>query len=137
MPARWPPAPATDAGARALARLWGGVALALLALAPLGAGLARALPACPVKRLTGWPCPGCGTTRAALAWAELDPAAAFAANPLAAAGWALLVAGGLVAGLAACGRRLPAEPRTLPIAARWALGVALAANWAYLVWAGR
>lgn len=111
--------------------------MALLALAPLGAGLARALPACPVKRLTGWPCPGCGTTRAALAWAELDPAAAFAANPLAAAGWALLVAGGLAAALASFGGRLPAEPRTLPAAARAALAAAVVANWVYLVWAGR
>ncbi len=108
-----------------------------MALAPLGGELARRLPACPVRRLTGWPCPGCGTTRAALAWAELDPAAAFAANPLAAAGWALLVAGGLAAALASFGGRLPAEPRTLPPLARWALAVALLANWAYLVWAGR
>lgn len=111
--------------------------MALLALAPLGAGLARALPACPVKRLTGWPCPGCGTTRAALAWAELDPAAAFAANPLAALGWALLVAGGLGAALASFAGHLPAEPRTLPPLARASLAVALLANWAYLVWVGR
>lgn len=113
------------------------MALALVALAPWGPALARALPLCPVKSLTGWPCPGCGSARAALALAGFDPAGALAANPLAALAWALLVVGGLAAGLLSFLRPLPAEPRALPAAARWALVLAFAANWAYLVWAGR
>ncbi len=108
-----------------------------MALAPLAPALAARLPACPVKALAGWPCPACGSTRAALELARLDLAAAFAWNPLAAAGWLLLVGGGLAAALASFGGRLPAEPRALPAAVRWGLGLALGANWLYLVWVGR
>jgi hypothetical protein len=136
-PARRPPAPATDGGPRALARLWGGVALALVALAPWAPALAARLPACPVRALTGWPCPTCGATRAALELARFDVAAALAWNPLAAAGWILLVAGGLGAALASFVLPLPAEPRALSVPARFALVGALAANWAYLLWVGR
>ena len=113
------------------------MAAALVGLSPFAAQLARRLPACPVKAMTGWPCPSCGTTRAALAWAGFDPAAALAANPLAALGWLLLVGGGLAAAGLSFTRRLPAEPRTLSAGARWSLAAALALNWAYLVWVGR
>lgn len=113
------------------------MAAALVALAPWAGALAGALPACPVKSLTGWPCPSCGATRAALALTRFDLGAACAANPLAAAGLVLLVAGGLVALPLAWAGRLPAEPRTLPASVRGALLAAVAANWLYLVWAGR
>jgi hypothetical protein len=113
------------------------VAAALVLLAPFAGRLARSLPACPVRALTGWPCPTCGATRAALALADLDLGAAFVWNPLAAAALLLLVAGGLLAASLAALGRLPAEPKTLPFAARWAVAAALAANWVYLIWAGR
>jgi len=108
-----------------------------VALSPLAPALARGLSACPVRVLAGWPCPACGATRAALALARLDFAAAFAWNPLAAAGWLLLVGGGLAAALASFVGRLPPEPRTLPAASRWGFVLALVANWLYLVGAGR
>jgi hypothetical protein len=50
-----------------------------------GGSLLPALPKavlCPFKALTGLPCPGCGMTHAFLALGRLDPAGAWAANPL-------------------------------------------------------
>jgi hypothetical protein len=114
--------------------------VALVALSPLASRLATGLPACPLKSWTGWPCPGCGTTRAALALAELDPVAAFAVSPLAAAGWTLLVVGGLAAGgLAVLGVEAPAAPAWTPrrlVAFRLAAVAALAGNWLYLLASG-
>jgi hypothetical protein len=134
-------AAAAAASGRQLGLLWGAVALILLALAPLAplfaSALPGALPACPLKSLTGVPCPGCGTTRAALALAHFDFAAAFAVSPLAAAAWCGLIAGGLLAGaLALTGRPVPSWPRfgrRGEIAWRVAVVAALAANWVYLV----
>jgi hypothetical protein len=111
------------------------VAAALVALSPLAPRVAAALPACPFKLLTGLPCPTCGATRAALALARFDLAAAFAVSPLAAGGWTLLVAGGLVAGVASLARVELHEP-SLPRPFRWFLLAALLANWAYLIWSG-
>lgn len=125
---------------RQLGLLWGGVAAALVALSPFGGRLSAALPACPVKSLTGLPCPGCGTTRAALALAELDPIAAFAVSPLAAAAWVGLVGGGLVAGgLALLGVATPDLPRPGgrgDLLLRIGAAVAVLGNWLYLVATG-
>jgi hypothetical protein len=127
----------TMAPERQLGFLWGAVAVALVALSPLAPRFARAAPACPVKTFAGIPCPGCGTTRAALALADLDLAAAFAVSPLAAAAWCGLILGGFAAGaLAFSGRGVPALPK--PTAAGdWAFRIAVvgavAANWVYLV----
>lgn len=125
---------------RQLGLFWGLVAAALVALSPLASRLAAGLPACPLKASTGWPCPGCGTTRAALALADLDLAAAFAVSPLAAAGWTLLVAGGLAAGaLALAGVEPPAAPGWTPrrlAAFRLGAAAAIAGNWLYLVASG-
>jgi hypothetical protein len=113
------------------------VALALVAAAPWAAALAARVPACPVKTLSGWPCPACGTTRAAVALAGLDPGAALLLNPLATLGWIVLVGGGLVVAAVALAGRPLAEPRELPRAARWGIVAALALNWLYLVAMGR
>lgn len=125
---------------RQLGLLWGLVAVALVALSPLAPRLAPGLPACPVKTLAGVPCPTCGSTRAALALADFDPAAALATSPLATAGWVGLVGGGLVAGaLALAGRELPRPPRWTRgrlLAFRVLAGGSLLANWIYLVVAG-
>jgi hypothetical protein len=113
------------------------VAAALVALSPLAPRLAAAAPACPLKSLTGWPCPSCGATRAALALARFDPGSAFAVSPLAALGWVALVAGGLVAGALALAKvELPEPPSTLPGWLRAAVVAAVLANWVYLVWSG-
>lgn len=122
---------------RQLGLLWGGVALALVALSRLPARWLPVLPPCPVKTLTGLPCPTCGATRTAWALAHLDLLGALAVSPLATLGWVALVGGGLVAGLAALlGFGVPEPPQQ--IAWPWrALAVLLvAANWVYLVWHG-
>ena len=125
---------------RQLGLLWGAVAVALVALSPLASHLAGLLPPCPLKSFTGVPCPGCGTTRAALALGRLDVGAAFAVSPLAAAAWGLLVGGGLAAGaLALAGRELPAPPPLTgrrETAFRVAAAAALVANWLYLIYSG-
>lgn len=122
---------------RQLGLLWGVVAAALVALSPLAPRLAAALPACPLKSLTGFPCPTCGATRTALALSDFDLARAVAVSPLAATAWLALVGGGLLAGALALFRiGVPEPPRKLPMWLRLAaLGVVLA-NWAYLVWSG-
>ena len=127
-----------EAGAvdRQLGLLLGGVAATLVALAPLGERIAASLGACPFKALLGLPCLTCGATRTALALARLDFGAAIALNPLAAAGWTLLVAGGLAAGGAAlAGRPLPLARASgaPPVALRVAIVAGAAANWVYLV----
>jgi uncharacterized protein DUF2752 len=48
-----------------------------------GASVAAALPLCPLANLTGWPCPSCGLTRAALALLQGDLARGMALHPLA------------------------------------------------------
>lgn len=122
---------------RQLGLLWGGVALALVALAPLGERLASSLPACPVKSIAGFPCLTCGATRAALALGRLDPLAALTVNPLAAVAWSALVVLGVVAGVAALVDRPLAlrEPRPT-LGLRLGLAAAALGNWAYLVLAG-
>ena len=122
---------------RQLGFLWGGTALLLMVLAPFGDRLASALPACPVKAVFDLPCPSCGSTRAALALAELDLLAAIEISPLAAAAWMVVVAGGLVGGVMALLDRSPREPDwRLSLTARWLLGLVILANWVYLVGVG-
>lgn len=122
---------------RQLAFLWAGVALALVALAPLTTRLAAAAPACPIRAWLDLPCLTCGATRATLALARLEPAAAFAFNPLVAGAWLGLVAGGLIAGgLAIVGRPLPAWSLRPTLGLRMTVGALLLANWAYLIRAG-
>jgi len=122
---------------RQLGLIWGGVALAIVALSPLAPEMATRLPACPIRTAVDLPCLSCGTTRAALALSRLDPLAALAANPLAALGWTVLIAGGFVAGVAALvGWPLPQPPARPGNGVRWAAAAGLLANWAYLVFAG-
>lgn len=92
---------------------------------------------CVVKTITGIPCPGCGTTRAALALARLDVVHAFMSYPLQSLAWSFFVVGGLVAGAwSLSGRDLPSPPRRIP---RWVpvvAGLLVLANWAYCVATG-
>lgn len=122
---------------RQLGLVWGTVAAALLALAPVAPRLLSSLPACPLKSVLDIPCLTCGTTRAALALARLEPWTALKINPLAAVGWTALVGGGLLAGLLALAGKPLAEPSwRLARPLRLALALLLVANWAYLVRAG-
>lgn len=120
--------------------LWGAVATALVALSPLAPKLAGMLPACPLKTLAGLPCPGCGSTRVALALSRIDLGSAVAVSPLATAAMVFLVAGGLVAGvLALAGIEVPEPPRLdgrrLWVARGVVIG-AVALNWLYLLYTG-
>lgn len=119
---------------RQLGLLWGGVAAALVLLAPLAERIAAPLPECPFRFLTGLPCPACGSGGAALALARLDPAGAFAASPLAAAAWVAFIAGGLVAGAAALrGFALPEVPGRLGGWPRASIVAVVLANWGWVI----
>jgi hypothetical protein len=122
---------------RAVAFGWAAAVVGACALAPLAPHLLSALPACPLRDATGWPCPGCGSGRSLAALAGLDLLAALRWNPLVAV--AALGFGGL--GLAAAAAELAArplaEPRALARATRWSLAAALAGNWLYLFASGR
>jgi hypothetical protein len=65
-------------------------------------------PLCPLRRLTGIPCPFCGMTTAMVALLRLQPADAFMANPAA----LLLAVAILVACLPAAARRRPTIDRS-------------------------
>jgi hypothetical protein len=127
------------AEAAPLGAIFGGIGALLGGLTRL-LGLDR-LPfaICSMKAITGIPCPTCGTTRALACLARLDPLGALAMNPLAAFG-ALLIALWAAADLALLPRGRALSVQLAPGAWR-ALRVAapllLAANWVYLVAAGR
>lgn len=121
---------------RQLGFLWGGAALASAALAPFAPALAAGAPACPFHALTGLPCPTCGGTRALLALFQLDLPAALALNPLVAAGALAFLLGGVVAlSRALRGLGVP-DPAPRPWH-RAAAVLALVANWAFVIAAGR
>jgi hypothetical protein len=94
---------------------------------------------CFFKAFTGLPCPTCGGTRVLACLAHLDVASAFAMNPLVAAG-AFMIAAWALADLALLPRRRAAVVELRPGLASVVRGTAvalLAANWIYLLAAGR
>lgn len=123
---RWPAAPWWAVG---VVGLW----LALVAgVEILSRASGLAAETCLVKRLTGYPCPTCGLTRAALAAARLEPLRALGYNPLfvslgAALGAALLLR--VVFGRAV---RLNLSRREGHVALAAFLAL-LAADWAYVM----
>ncbi|MDA8016962.1 MAG: DUF2752 domain-containing protein [Thermoanaerobaculia bacterium] len=121
-----------------LGLLWGSVSALSILISPLAPWLAeRSDSFCVIKALTGVPCPGCGTTRAALALAQLDVAHAFVSFPLQSFAWSVFIVGGLVAGAWSLSRRdLPSLPRRVP---KWVFGLAVVlvmANWGYCIVTG-
>ncbi|HAU37901.1 MAG TPA: hypothetical protein DCX07_09325 [Phycisphaerales bacterium] len=113
----------------ALLAIWGTM---VLAATVLSARTGRPVTLCPLKLLTGLPCPACGTTRGLLALANGDWAGPWRHNPLA---FALLAgAAGLLAFRLVAGRTirldLSARQRIAAIVLSAAL---LAANWAYVI----
>ncbi len=115
-----------------LALLWALGAGSAVVSTPLLPWLARLAPPCPLHALTGIPCLTCGATRAAIALAHGEPAAAFALNPLAAAAIVAGVPGGLLAP-AWVALRAPLPPMPATGRLRLAVIAALAVNWIYLV----
>ena len=108
----------------------------LILLSPLASAVASALWSCPFKSLTGIPCPGCGTGRAALALARLDPIHALVHYPLPALAWMAFIVAGLAAGVRALRRRPLPRIRRLPAWVKVVAVVAVAANWAYSIATG-
>ena len=88
---------------------------------------------CPLRTLTGVPCPLCGMTTAATALATGDLGAAVAANPFALllAGFTLVMA--VVMAARALGRLDPAAqwPASRRRQSYWVAGVLAAASWAF------
>lgn len=122
---------------RELRLLWGAVALGILALAPFGHTIRGFLFACPFRELTGFPCPTCGSTRAAMMLARFDFLGALFRFPLPTLAWIVLIGGGLLAGLSALLKiEVPEPPRTLKSWQIWTIVGVLLANWAYSIATG-
>jgi len=130
----WRPPDREDRQVAALWAVCAGLALLFRPLWLAGAGLA---PPCPWHELTGWPCPGCGTTRALVRLLHADLSGALALNPLAACAVAAFLAGGVVAPVwLACGGpalRFASRPRLAWIVA---FAAVFLANWAWLFASG-
>ncbi len=99
------------------------------------------LPGCPFHVLTGLPCPTCGGTRALLALARLEWREALVLNPLVAS--AAVLGGPLMLAFVMLARSTRRNPAELALGAfrttggRLILIATIAANWAYLISAGR
>lgn len=121
--------------------LWAAVAAALAVMAALVVSVSGWPPlACPLRDVTGVPCPSCGTTRAIFALAAGNLGDALRWNPLAALAFgaaACYVAyAGTVAVLRLPRLRLTPGP-TMARAARLATLTAVLANWLFLIADGR
>jgi hypothetical protein len=122
---------------RQVAALWAVCAGGALLLRPLWVAAAAFLPRCAWHAWTGWPCPGCGTTRAILDLLRGDPGGALAVNPLATCAAVGFTAGGLLAPLwLACGGKRPHIPAGQRVAWSAAVVLAVAANWSWLALSG-
>lgn len=119
---------------RQLAMLWGAAAASAVILRPLWITIAPHLRACTFRKLTGFPCPTCGTTRTALALLDFDLGAAFAVNPLAMLAGVVFIFGGLAALVWAL-LRGPTPTLSWRWSRRWTMATVavILINWAYLI----
>ena len=128
---RWTPLTVAE---RQLAYIWGGLALALVALKPLWLLLAPFMRPCLFHSLTGIPCPTCGATRCVLALLDGDLPGAVAYNPLVFAAAAVFVLGGVIAPLWAWRRgTAPRLAGPIPLPVRIGLVALVLANWVWLI----
>lgn len=119
---------------RQLAYIWGGLALAVIALRPLWPLVATLVRPCLFHSLTGIPCLTCGATRSVLALLDGRVADAVLYNPLVFAASLLFFAGGLLAPLWAWRRgTAPRLGRPLPVWIRIGIVAALVLNWGWLI----
>ena len=88
---------------------------------------------CPLRTLTGVPCPLCGMTTAATALATGDLAGAMAANPFALllAGFTLVMAALMVARVAGWAPGAAQWPASRRRQTYWVAGLLAAASWAF------
>jgi hypothetical protein len=88
---------------------------------------------CPLRALTGIPCPLCGMTTAATSLASGDPAAALAANPfvLVLAGFTLVMAALMVARVAGWVHGAAQWPASRRRQGYWAAAVLAVLSWAF------
>lgn len=127
---RWPAWPRTTLV------VVGVFAAAALGVTMLSRAMGVSLVTCVFKRMTGLPCPACGGSRTALYALQGHPAESFACNPLIFI--VLAVCGILLMLRLVTGWRLVLNlTRGQKIVAFVAIALLVAANWAYLIWAGR
>jgi hypothetical protein len=116
-------------------RFWPAWAVALVvcwaALAAAASALAPRTTLCVFKRLTGLPCPTCGTGRAMLLAARGDPLGAVLSNPLMVAIAALFVVETIAR--TAFGRSILPRAGAVRRLGLLVLAVAVALNWAYVL----
>jgi len=126
-----------DRDDRQVAILWAVCAGVAVLLRPLWLAGVPLVPACPWHVMTGWPCPGCGTTRAIVHLLHADVPGAMRFNPLAASGAIGFVLGGVTAPVwIACGGKTPVvDTRARPAGVALAVLI-VAANWAWLYASG-
>jgi hypothetical protein len=122
---------------RQVAWLWAVCAILAVAFRPVWLAAAGFLPPCPWHALTGWACPGCGTTRAVVSLLHGRVGDALAFNPLSALAAIAFFGGGILAPIwLACGGpavRLSGRPRPL---VAFTAGAGFLANWVWLVASG-
>ncbi|MFE4639179.1 DUF2752 domain-containing protein [Streptomyces sp. NPDC056773] len=120
-----PPAPAPVSRAGRLARpalVLGAAAAALAYVGTVDPNEPGHYPVCPLLRLTGVLCPGCGGLRSAHAFAHGDLVTAIGANAMAVAGY-FFFAGFMVLWLVRAYRGAPAPKLVVRPLYWWALGV--------------
>ncbi|MBI5802374.1 MAG: DUF2752 domain-containing protein [Verrucomicrobia bacterium] len=107
--------------------------LGLMLIARVALDFQLPVPPCPLREMTGVPCPFCGGTRTFAALARLDFAAALRLNPLVCVAACVASVLWLLALLRT--EKPLARLRSLPDRGavwKWLLATALAANWLYL-----
>jgi hypothetical protein len=121
--------------------LWAWVGLATAVMAVAWLALVEWPPVvCPMRAVSGWPCPTCGATRTALALAAGEVGLALRMNPLVASGLLLTIPYLAYAAIVSA-LRLPRL--RVRVGAREAFAVRVAAvslvlaNWAFLIADGR
>jgi len=123
---------------RQLAWIWGLSAACALLFRPLWPAIPPLLPRCAFHALTGWPCPTCGTTRAALALLDGHPVQALIENPLMTILAVAFVTGGLLAPIWSLARLpIPVVPSIAGKPLRIAAVLVILSNWVYLLLSGR
>jgi len=110
-----------------------GFLLGLMVVARVAMHYQLPLPGCPMRELSGVPCPFCGSTRAFAALAGFDLLAALKLNPLVTLAAMAAGVAWTVSAMIGKGRVDRVRHRLLASAvSKWVLALLLALNWFYL-----